>query len=71
MHVVGHQHVGVQRALGLAERFPQPMQVVAVILLAEETGLAIVAALHNVQRNAIEMDTGAAGHGRTLALVQD
>ena len=44
----------------------QPVQVGVVILFSEEAGFAVVAALHDMQRDAIEVDAGAAGHGRRL-----
>jgi len=39
-----------------------------VVLLGEEAGFAVVAALHDVQGLAIEVDAGAAGHGITVHL---
>jgi hypothetical protein len=65
--VIGHQHIGVQRALGLAQRFSQPMQVAAVVFLAEKARLAVVAALHDVERNSIKLDTRTSGHEIMLA----
>jgi hypothetical protein len=58
-------------ALGLPERFAQPVEVAAVIFLAEEARFAIVAALHDVQRDTVKMDARAAGHVRTLAFAQE
>ena len=66
MHVVGHQRIGVQPAAALAQRLAEPVAVGVVVLLGEKAGLAIVAALHDVQRHAIEVDAGAAGHAVTL-----
>ena len=43
------------------------VQVTAVVFLAEEAGLAIVAALHDVQRHAIEVNAWATGQVRMLA----
>ena len=50
-----------QHALAL-QRLGEPVQVGVVILLGEKAGLAVVAALHDMQRNAIEMKAGATGH---------
>ena len=61
--MVRHQSVRVQRAPRVRQRFAQPVQVAPVIVFPKETSLAIVAALHNVQGNAIEVDSGTAGHG--------
>ena len=67
MDAIGHQHVGVQGAPRLPERFSQPMQVALAIFFREEAGLAIVATLHDVQGDVIEVDAGAAGHAGKLA----
>ena len=56
----------MQGAVLLAQRFVQPVQVGVVVLFGEEAGLAVVAALHDVQRDCVYEDAGAAGHGRTL-----
>ena len=61
--MVSHQHVSVQRAPRFRKCYTQPVQVTAVVVLGKEARLAIVAALHDVQWNTIEMDTGSAGHG--------
>jgi hypothetical protein len=66
VHVIGHQYVGVQRAFGLAQCLAQSMQVAAVIFFGKETRLAIVTTLHDVERNAIEVDPRAAGHSSML-----
>lgn len=66
MHVIGHQHKGVQFALVLAKCFAQPVQIGGVVFLGKEARLAIVPALYDVQWNAIKMDAGAAGYGRML-----
>ena len=55
VHMIGHEHVGVQFASCLGERFLQPMQVALVIRLAKEARLAIVAALHDMQGQAIKV----------------
>ena len=63
MHVIGHQYIGVQRAICFLQRFAEPMEVALVVLLREKARLAIVAPLDDVEGNAIEVDAGAAGHG--------
>jgi hypothetical protein len=68
MHVVGHQRVGVQPCLLPLERLAKPVQVGVVVLLCEEAGLAVVAALHDVQRHSVDMAARAARHGETLGL---
>ena len=63
----GHEGVGVTRAARLLQGFAQPVAVGRVIFLAKETGFAVVSALDAVQGYAIKVNTGAAGHKRTLA----
>jgi hypothetical protein len=48
--VVGHEDVGMDGAVPIASRFLQPVEVTVIVLLGEETGLAIDAALHDVLR---------------------
>jgi hypothetical protein len=43
------------------------VKIAVVVVFAEETWLTVVPALHDVQRNAIKVDAGAAGHERMLA----
>ena len=50
-------------AAAIASRFFQPMEVTVVVLFGEKAGLAIDAALNDVQRNFGELETRAAWHG--------
>jgi len=54
--------------VGLVQRLAQPVQVTQVIVFAEKTRFAVVAALHDVQRYAVEVDARAAGHAGMLVL---
>jgi hypothetical protein len=63
MDMVGHQHIGMNAAARLARVLGQPVQVDAVIVLGKETGLAVVAALYQVQRDARQGKAGATRHG--------
>lgn len=63
MDMVGHQCLSMERAGILLQRFTQPVEIGLVVFFGKETGLAVVAALDDVKRNAIKMDAGAAGHG--------
>ena len=65
--VVGHQRVGVKRALLFLQRFAQPVEVCLIIFFAKEARLAVVPALHDVQRYAIKMDAGRRGIGTIIA----
>jgi hypothetical protein len=44
----------------------QPMLIRKIVLLTEKTRISIVAALHDMQRHAREVNSRAAGHGRSL-----
>lgn len=63
MHVVGHQYVGVDTATGLACVFTQPVEVIAVVLVSEEAGPPVVAALDDVQGNVRQRQASSARHG--------
>jgi hypothetical protein len=54
------------QASSRGERFTQPVQVTLVVFFREETGFAIVSALHDVQWDVIELDAWAAGHETML-----
>ena len=62
MYVVGHQRVGVQRNLLAQQCFTEPVQVALVVLFAEEACFAVMTPLHDMQRQAIEVDAWATGH---------
>jgi hypothetical protein len=52
----------MQRTFSLSQCLAQPVQVTQVIVFGEKTGFAVVAALHDVQRDTIQMDARAAEH---------
>jgi hypothetical protein len=52
----------MQSAVLFVQRFAQPVQVGVIVLFGKEAGLAVVTALHDVQRDSINVDAGAAGH---------
>lgn len=60
---VGHQHIGMNQAAGLAGVFLEPIKVKAVILIGDEAGLPIIAPLDYVQRDIGESYAGATRHG--------
>jgi hypothetical protein len=51
VHVVGHQHIGMNAAACLVGVPGQSVQVVAVIFVGEEAGLPVIAALDDVERD--------------------
>jgi hypothetical protein len=50
VHVVGHEHISMNRAAVTRGCRREPIAVAGVILFAKEDGLAIIAALDHVQR---------------------
>jgi hypothetical protein len=62
--MVGHQNIGMDGAAAIASRFFKPMEVALVVLLGKEAGLAIDAALNDVQRVIGEKNAWAAWHVR-------
>ena len=63
MHVVVHQHVGMERAAGGKKCLPQKREISAPIFVIKETGKAIVTTLDNVLRNAWNIKSWLACHG--------
>ena len=62
MNVVAHEYVGANGAAPIASRLFEPVEVAVVVLFGEKAGLAIDAALDDVQRGFSELDAGATGH---------
>jgi hypothetical protein len=63
MHVIGHEHVGVQGTTRFLQGRIEPVQIAVVVLVGKEARFAVAAALNDVQRYAIEVDAGSAWHG--------
>ncbi|HRH82382.1 MAG TPA: hypothetical protein PLW81_15175 [Thiobacillaceae bacterium] len=49
-------------AAGGFQSLAQPVAIAVVVVVTEETRIPVVAPLHNVERQAGEMDTGATRH---------
>jgi hypothetical protein len=60
--MVGHQHVGVDQAAALVGILLQPVEIDAVVFIAHEAALAVVAPLDEVQRDTGKNDARTAGH---------
>ena len=60
MHMIGHQHIGVDGQALLLGGFPQTAEVKPVILVRREDRLPVVAALDDVQRLARQEEAGKA-----------
>ena len=65
--MVGHEGVGMQRALFFYERLAQPVKVGLVVFFAEEAGFAVMPELQDVQRNISRWMRGRRGMGTTIA----
>ncbi len=64
VHVVVHEDVRVQLAAGGEQCLAPELPLAAAVIVIEEAGQASVAALHDVLRNAGEVDAGLARHRR-------
>jgi hypothetical protein len=58
---MGHQHVGMQRAVLLGEGISKPLEIGVIGLLVEETGLTIVAPPDDVQGSSVKVGSDPAG----------
>lgn len=67
VHVVVHQHVGMQLAAGGEQRFAQQVAIADAVGIVEEAGQAVVAALDDVLRDAGQVESGLASHARSVA----
>jgi hypothetical protein len=65
MDVIRHQTVGMQLAPSPVEHPSQMKEIETAVLVREETGSPVVAALHDVHGNAGKHDAGAARHDPT------
>ena len=63
--MIGHQHVRVQRAAKAPRELSEVIQEKAVVLLSEETGLTIVPALNDMDRQPGHLQALTTGHGTT------
>ena len=61
MHVIGHQHESVQPAVVPIQCFPEIAEVTVVVILGEEAGIAVVAALDHMLGNARQTEARFAG----------
>ena len=68
--MVGHQHIGMQ-AYGVARQaILQQLQVEEVILFGKKTGFTIVAALHDMKRQAGGIHPWSSWHGGSFRTVK-
>lgn len=62
MHVIGHQYIGMDAATCLGGMLRQPFKIDAVILVREEAGLPVIAALNQMLGNARQRKARTARH---------
>jgi hypothetical protein len=65
--VVVHQHIGVEQAAVGEQRLAQQLAISGAIGIVRETGQAVVAALHDVLRDAGKVESGLACHAASIA----
>ena len=65
--VVVHQYIGVQRAARGEQRLPQQLAIAGAISVVEEAAKAIASTLHDVLRNAWQVESRLAGHVHSIA----
>ncbi len=63
MNVIRHQRVGGQGAALFFQGYTEPVEVSVTIFFRVKTSLAVMPALHDVQRNFTQMSAGATEHG--------
>ena len=61
--MVRHQYIRVNTAAGFPGIFGKPIQIAAIVFIGEKTGLAIIAALNEMDRDIGQCDAGATWHG--------
>jgi hypothetical protein len=64
MHVVGHQAIRVQPAIGAREQSAEVKEIKGSIFVVKEAGRAIVPALDRMDSDAWKHEAGASGHPR-------
>lgn len=67
--MVGHEHIGVDAAIAHVAVFLEPFQITTVVFVDKKAGLAIVAALDDVQRDASGGKSRSSWHDDYLPLI--
>lgn len=62
--MVGHQHVSMNAATGLAGVLSQPVEIETIILVGDKAGLAVITTLNQVQRSVWQRKAGRRGMAR-------
>jgi hypothetical protein len=59
--MIGHQNIGMHGSAIFIGRLVQPLEILTTVIVSEETGLAIIAALNEMLRNACPLGRYAVG----------
>lgn len=65
MDMICHEDIGMDSALGAFRIAFQPIKIKEVVFFGEEAGLAVIAALDDVQRGSWYYDSWSSWHGDT------
>ncbi|WP_261985589.1 hypothetical protein [Burkholderia cepacia] len=67
VNVIVHEHVGVKKATRVQQRIAEQMQITLPVGVIEKAGEAIVTPLHDVLRNAGQIESRKSGHESNVA----
>lgn len=67
VNVIVHEHVGMKKATRVQQRVAEQMQITLPVGVIEKAGEAIVASLHDVLRNAGQIESRKSGHEASVA----
>ncbi|MGH9194200.1 MAG: hypothetical protein ACRD1T_00490, partial [Acidimicrobiia bacterium] len=68
MHVIGHQHVGVQRHAESTLTLAKAVQKVTVLVFAEKARIPVVSALYHMHRDIGQIHPCLVRHGTSFAV---
>jgi len=66
VYVIGHQAIGMDGTPVLVSLLLQPAYIHLIITVFKEDGLAVIAALNDMGRNARQIESGFSGHANVL-----
>ena len=64
MNMIGHEHMGMNGDAMVVCRLSEPVQIAVVIVVREEAGTTIIAALNDMLRQSGPVRTSATGHAQ-------
>jgi hypothetical protein len=69
VNMVGHHHIGIKMTVLALQGFAQRTKIDVAILVIEETGPAIVATVHDMQRYTVDVDARSPRRRSSLAAI--